>query len=90
MGTYLPQDLPPYVTAAGNTAKPYGLNSEGLKRRGFSAPTLNRLKTAYRTLYRAGLSLEDARRELESQALECPEVRPICDFLARSKRGIVR
>jgi UDP-N-acetylglucosamine acyltransferase len=90
MGTYLPQDLPPFVTAAGNMARPYGINSEGLKRRGFSPETINGLKQAYRTLYRRGLGLEEARRELESQAEDCPPVREILDFLAKSKRGIIR
>jgi UDP-N-acetylglucosamine acyltransferase len=90
MGSYLPQDLPPYVTAAGNTARPYGINSEGLKRRGFKPETLAALKQAYRTLYRSGLSLEDARQALESQAQACAEVRPIVEFLASAKRGLLR
>jgi UDP-N-acetylglucosamine acyltransferase len=90
MGSYLPQDLPPYVTAAGNTARPYGINSEGLRRRGFSAETIAALKAAYRTLYRSGLSLEDARRQLEEQAKSCAEVRPILDFLGTAKRGLLR
>jgi len=90
MGTYLPQDLPPYVTAAGNMAKPYGINSEGLKRRGFSPETIQELKRAYRTLYRAGLSLEDAKGELASHAARCEPVRALVDFLTRSKRGIIR
>jgi UDP-N-acetylglucosamine acyltransferase len=90
MGTYLPQDLPPFVTAAGNMARPYGINSEGLKRRGFSPDTINGLKQAYRTLDRRGLGLEEARRELESQAEDCPPVREILDFLAKTKRGIIR
>ena len=90
MGSYLPQDLPPYVTAAGNTARPYGINSEGLKRRGFTAETIGALKGAYRTLYRSSLPLEEARRELQAQAEACPEVRLIVDFLARSRRGILR
>jgi UDP-N-acetylglucosamine acyltransferase len=90
MGTYLPQDLPPYVTAAGNMAKPYGINSEGLKRRGFSPETIQGLKRAYRTLYRSGLGLEEARRELQSQVAACPQVRPILDFIDNSKRGIIR
>jgi UDP-N-acetylglucosamine acyltransferase len=90
MGTYLPQDLPPYVTAAGNMAKPYGINSAGLKRRGFSPETINALKRAYRTLYREGLALEEARRALESQAAGCAEIRVILEFLANSKRGIIR
>jgi UDP-N-acetylglucosamine acyltransferase len=90
MGTYLDRDLPPYVTAAGNMAKPFGINSEGLRRRGFSADAINGLKRAYRTLYRSGLALETARRELEGQAAVCPEIRLITEFLDGSKRGIIR
>jgi UDP-N-acetylglucosamine acyltransferase len=90
MGTYLPQDLPPFVTAAGNMARPYGINSEGLKRRGFTPQTINGLKQAYRTLYRRGLSLEEARSQLEAQASECAPVGEILRFLAGSKRGIIR
>lgn len=90
MGTYLPQDLPPYVTAAGNMAKPYGINTEGLKRRGFSPETINGLKRAYRTLYRKGLGMEEARRELQAQVAQCREVHQILEFLKASKRGIIR
>ncbi len=89
MGTYLPQDLPPYVTAAGNMAKPYGINSEGLKRRGFTPDTILALKRAYRTLYRSGLGLAEARSELQKQVAGCPPVREIVEFLDRSKRGII-
>jgi UDP-N-acetylglucosamine acyltransferase len=90
MGTYLSQDLPPYVVAAGNTAEASGINSEGLKRRGFDGAAINGLKRAYRTLYREGLSLEEAKRALEAQAAECPAVRALVEFLARPGRGIVR
>lgn len=90
MGTYLPQDLPPYVMAAGNMAKPYGINSEGLRRRGFSADTIARIKRAYRTLYRSGLGLEEAKRELAAQAAQCAEVGMLLEFLARSRRGFIR
>jgi UDP-N-acetylglucosamine acyltransferase len=90
MGTYLPQDLPPFVTAAGNMAKPYGINSEGLRRRGFSAEDIAALKRAYRTLYRSGLALADARAQLEAQSAECRHVRALVEFLERSKRGIIR
>jgi len=90
MGTYLPQDLPPYVMAAGNMARAYGINSEGLRRRGFSAEAIAGLKRAYRTLYRTGLALEEARRALESQATACPQVRDILEFLAKSRRGFIR
>ena len=57
---------------------------------GFTPETINGLKRAYRTLYRKGLSLEEARRELEAQAEECPPVREILVFLSQSKRGIIR
>jgi len=90
MGTYLAQDLPPFVKAAGNMAQPYGINSEGLKRRGFSPEAIAGLKRAYRTLYRSGLGLEEARAQLEAQAASCPQVRDILEFLDRSKRGIIR
>jgi UDP-N-acetylglucosamine acyltransferase len=90
MGTYLAQDLPPYVMAAGNPARPYGLNSEGLRRRGFAADALAALKSAYRTLYRAGLPLEEARRRLEEQAKGSAEVRALVEFLAGAKRGLLR
>jgi UDP-N-acetylglucosamine acyltransferase len=90
IGTHLTQDLPPYVTAAGEEGKPFGLNSNGLKRRGFSAEAINAIKRAYRTLYRSGLSLAEAKSELEKQATGSPEVRRFLDFINNSERGIVR
>ena len=90
MGSAMSQDVPPYVTAVGNLARPVGLNTNGLKRRGFSEDALSALKRAYRTLYRSGLTLEEAKAELDTQAAACPEVRVLAEFVARSKRGIVR
>lgn len=90
MGSFISQDVPPYVMVAGHMASPYGINGEGLRRRGFSPPTIQAIKRAYRTLYRSGLQLEDAKRELEAQALTCPEIRPLLEFLSKSKRGIAR
>jgi len=90
VGTVVLQDVPPYVMAAGNSATPYGINAEGLKRRGFSPEALMALKRAYRTLYKSGLMLEEARLKLEEDAKTHPEIQPILDFLAVSKRGIIR
>jgi UDP-N-acetylglucosamine acyltransferase len=90
MGSVLLLDVPPYVMAAGNTAKPYGLNSEGLKRRGFSAESLSAIKTAYKTLYKSGLTLDDARQRIAEQARVQSEVRLLADFLQSSRRGIIR
>lgn len=90
LGTIVLQDVPPYVTAAGNSARPYGINSEGLRRRGFSSDALERLKRAYKTLYRSGLSLDQAKQSLAQQAQECPELQVLLEFLANSQRGIIR
>jgi UDP-N-acetylglucosamine acyltransferase len=84
------QDVPPYVTIGGIPPAPHGINSEGLKRRGFSAEDIAALKQAYRTLYKSGLTIADAQAELEKQAAEAPPVRAILDFLATSTRGILR
>ena len=90
IATVVVQDVPPYVMAAGNSASPYGINAEGLKRRGFSPEALTVLKRAYRTLYKSGLMLEEARAKLEEEVIAHPEIQPILDFLAVSKRGIIR
>jgi UDP-N-acetylglucosamine acyltransferase len=88
--TLLLQDLPPYVMAAGNDCKPFGINAEGLKRRGFSEEQITEIKRAYKTLYRSGLGLEEARVAIAEQAGKAPELRILADFLERSRRGIVR
>ncbi|ARU31034.1 acyl-[acyl-carrier-protein]--UDP-N-acetylglucosamine O-acyltransferase [Sulfuriferula sp. AH1] len=84
------KDIPPYVMAAGQPAAPHGLNSEGLKRRGFSAAALAGLKRAYKILYREGLSFSEAQTRLAELVAEVPEVALISDFLAQSERGIIR
>ncbi|MFM9971054.1 MAG: acyl-ACP--UDP-N-acetylglucosamine O-acyltransferase [Burkholderiales bacterium] len=90
MGTILLQDLPPYVTAAGNTAKPFGINVEGLKRRGFSTEAIAALKNAYKTMYKSGLTLVQAKEALVEQAKANPEIELLCEFLTRARRGIIR
>ena len=84
------QDIPPYVMVGGNPLAPYGINAEGLKRRGFTPEGIAALKTAYKTLYKSGLLLAEARAELEKQAAAAPEVRALVEFLATARRGIVR
>lgn len=90
MQSALANDVPPYVTISGSPPRPFGINAEGLRRRGFSSESIQTIKRAYRTLYRSGLSFEEALRELETQAQAHDEVRVMADFLARAKRGIVR
>jgi len=90
VSTVILQDVPPYLMAAGNTAQPYGINVEGLKRRGFTADSITSLKRAYRTLYKSGLLLEEAKAKLVEDAKTQPDVQRFVDFLEVSKRGIIR
>ena len=90
ISSVITQDVPPYLTIAGNPCSPHGINAEGLKRRGFPAESIAALKRAYKTLYKSGLTLADARTELEREAGDAPEVRALADFLANSTRGILR
>ena len=84
------QDIPTYVMVGGNPLAPYGVNAEGLKRRGFSAEAIAALKRAYKTLYKSGLTFAEARQSLEQESKDSPEVRALAQFLATSTRGIVR
>jgi UDP-N-acetylglucosamine acyltransferase len=89
-GSVVLADVPPYVMAMGNTAEPHGINAEGLRRRGFSAEAINAIKRAYKTLYKSGLSLEEAKKALREQAATMPELAVLVEFLESSKRSIVR
>lgn len=84
------KDVPPYIMMSGNTAKPSGLNKEGLKRHGFSSATIKMLKRGYKAVYRDGLLLKDALRELQSLEDDCPELAYFTHFIRSSERGIAR
>jgi UDP-N-acetylglucosamine acyltransferase len=90
VGSVVLQDLPPFVMVAGNPTQPHGINSEGLRRRGFAAEAISAIKGAYKTLYRSGLTLADARAAISAQAQECPELAPLVEFLSVPGRGIIR
>ena len=84
------RDVPPFVYAAGQFAVPRGVNAEGLKRRGFSAERIAAIKRAYRTLYMSGKTLNEARAELQEQAVASEDVRALVEFMDRSERALVR
>jgi UDP-N-acetylglucosamine acyltransferase len=69
---------------------PHGINSEGLRRRGFSAPAIAAIKRAYKTLYKSGLSFEEARAAIDGEAGQLPELKALSDFLSVPGRGIIR
>ncbi len=90
LGTIVLQDIPPYVLAAGNSAKPHGINVTGLKRRGFTPDAITALKRAYKTIYKSGEPLNRALETLEEQAVDVAEVRMLVEFIKKSQRGIAR
>lgn len=83
-------DVPPYLTVAGNPSAPHGINAEGLRRRGFQASAIDGLRRAYRTLYKSGLTLDQARQALAAEVDALPELQLWLDFLSVPGRGIVR
>ena len=93
-GSIVLRDLPPFVICSGNPAEPHGINTEGLKRRGFTPETVNLLRRAYKTLYKEGLTTADAVQALAALAAEHPAaaeaVGLLGDFVRDSPRGIVR
>jgi len=84
------QDVPPFVTASGYPAKPHGTNNEGLRRRGFTPDDILAVRRAYKTLYREGRTLEEARAALAQAAEATPVLAPLVEFLAERGRGIIR
>jgi UDP-N-acetylglucosamine acyltransferase len=89
-GAIVQRDVPPYVMVAGNPAAPHAVNSEGLKRRGFSEEQIRAIRDAYRTVFRAGLRLAEALELLAPQAQARPEIRAFVDFIHSSTRSLVR
>ena len=90
MGSAVNMDLPPYVTVSGQPAKPHGINSEGLRRRGFSSDDILQIKRAYKLIYKSKLRLEEAQREIEDMLEQTPSLKVLSDFLSESGRGILR
>ncbi|MGB6606067.1 MAG: acyl-ACP--UDP-N-acetylglucosamine O-acyltransferase [Steroidobacteraceae bacterium] len=89
-GSIVSRDVPPYVMVAGNPAVPHGVNAEGLRRRGFTDEQVQRVREAYRVLYRSELKLSEALARLTPLAAEHPEVRVLVDFIQTSARSLVR
>lgn len=89
-GSVVVKDVPPFLKVSGHYAKPYGLNSVGLKRRGFTDEMLTQLKRAYKTIYRKGLTVKQAMEELKIMVKECAEIEQLIHFIEASTSGIIR
>ena len=91
MGVLVSADVPPYTMVAGDEqGRPRGINSEGLKRRGFSPEQISAIKRAYRTLYVSGIPLAEARQQLAEQAKESEDVKFLLDFIESGERPLLR
>ena len=88
--SHVNQSIPPYVTVSGEKARARGVNIEGLKRRGYSNDQIQRVRRAYRVLYRSELPLEEARRQLDEMAAEHEEIRPWVEFLETTEKSFIR
>jgi len=89
-GCIVQRDVPPYVMAAGNPAIPHAVNSEGLKRRGFTEQQIRNVREAYRILYRLDMKLADAMERLNAMAETQAEVKLFAEFVAASTRSVIR
>jgi UDP-N-acetylglucosamine acyltransferase len=91
MGAFVNGDVPPYLMVAQEDyGRPRGINSEGLKRRGFDAERVAAIKRAYRALYMSGANLADAKAQLAALASDSDDVRAFLDFIERSERPLLR
>ena len=91
MGAFVNGDVPPFLMVAQEDyGRPRGINSEGLKRRGFDAERVAAIKRAYRTLYMSGANLADAKQQLAAIAETSADVRAFLDFVERGERPLLR
>ncbi|MBY0378299.1 MAG: acyl-ACP--UDP-N-acetylglucosamine O-acyltransferase [Gammaproteobacteria bacterium] len=85
------QDVLPYVLVSGDPAEPFGINSLGIKRRGFSDEQIAAIKSAYKTIFRQGLKITEAIDELKQKVGAHPEIALMLEALENpSSRGIAR
>lgn len=89
-GSMVSQDVPPFCNATGDRATLHGLNTVGLKRRGFSDATITALKRAYRIMFKSGLRTTDAIARVREELPGIPEVERFVTFIERSERGVAR
>lgn len=91
MGALVNGDVPPFLMVASEDyGRPRGINSEGLKRRGFGPERVSAIKRAYRALYMSGANLADAKTQLSALAADSDDVRQFLDFIERGERPLAR
>ncbi|NND55611.1 MAG: acyl-ACP--UDP-N-acetylglucosamine O-acyltransferase [Xanthomonadales bacterium] len=88
--SHVNQSIPPYVTVSGEKARAKGINTEGLRRRGYSSEQIQQVRRAYKLLYRSGTPLEEAKIQLAAMAEDHEEIRPWVEFLANTAKSFIR
>jgi UDP-N-acetylglucosamine acyltransferase len=83
------QDVPPYIMAVGDPLRYAGINTVGLKRRGFTSEERMEIKRAYRIFFRSGLKKVEALERLDKEFPNNNNIKYIIDFVAKSERGII-
>ncbi|MBN2012344.1 acyl-ACP--UDP-N-acetylglucosamine O-acyltransferase [candidate division KSB1 bacterium] len=89
-GYRVDKDIPPYILAVGEPLTFGGLNSVGLRRRGFTPEVMSDLKKAYKLIYRSKLNTSQALTRIEEEMEMGPEVQHVVNFIRGSERGIIR
>ena len=89
-GSVVLKDIPAFVMANGNSVSPHGMNTEGLKRRGFSEEAIKVLRQAYKIIYRQGLTLDAAIARLHEMSVGDDELSVLIGSLKKTSRGIIR
>jgi len=90
MGSTVNKDVPAFVRVRGNPAKPYGINTVGMKRLGYSSKVIESLRSVYRATYRKNLTVEEALAEMKPLEKKHKEVKLFIQTIKKSTRGIVR
>jgi UDP-N-acetylglucosamine acyltransferase len=83
------KDIPPYVRAGRVPVSFEGVNSVGIRRRGFSLQAIEQIEKAYYLLYRSQLNVSQAVARIKAELEQTPEIQNILQFIANSKRGII-
>lgn len=90
MGSAISKDVPPYAMVSGAPAEPHSINTEGLKRRGFSKEAIHRIKEAHRVLYRQQLATTEALDKIQAEWGEFADIQLLLEFCRQSQRGLIR
>jgi UDP-N-acetylglucosamine acyltransferase len=89
-GTVLRRDVPPFVIVQGDPGEPRGVNTEGLRRRGFTAEEIADIKEAYKLIFMSGIVMSEVKVQLAEMGKRSPHCKRMLDFIESSKRALQR